>query len=178
MARFTPALCALVALSAPAFAHAQDVVTGTDVATDIHVNTTGMDLAKPADARAAYARIKAAAHEACHSDVSDPMTQNADKACMDKAVANAAGDLQSPMVMALVTGPKSDSDLLAARPANTQLATAADVARPAGAIAPNAAMSADIDAANVQPGAVRNETFLGKCWHAVTSVFKSSKAGA
>ncbi len=178
MARLAPAFCALLALSVPAFAHAQDAATGTDVATDIHVSTAGMDLAKPADARAAYARIKAAAYEACHSDVSDPMTQNADNACMDKAVAATAGDLQSPMVMALATGPKSDTELLAATPANTQLAVASDLARPAGAIAPNTASPADIDPANVQPGAIRNETFLGKCWHAVTSVFKSNKAGA
>lgn len=179
MARLTVALCATLALSIPAFAHAQDAATGTEIATNVPVNTTGMDLAKPADARTAYAKIQAAAYEACHSDVSDPMTQNAEKACIATAVSTAAADLQSPTVMALVSGPKSDSQLLAAATPDTRVAMASDAAQPAAAIAPAAANGpADIDMANVQPGAVRQETFLGKCWNAVTSMFKSNKTGA
>lgn len=160
MVRMTLALCAALALSVPAAALAQDAASGTEVSSELHVSAKGLDLNSPAGARMMYARLQAAAYRTCHSDFSDPMSQNAETACVDKAMADAATDLQSPAVMALLSGPKSDTQLLAAVAAPTQLAVASDTAQPAAAVG---------DTGNAQPGSVRQPGVMAKAWHAVTS---------
>jgi UrcA family protein len=152
----TLALCAALALSAPALAH------GEQVSTELHVSAAGLDLATPSGARTMYAKLQAAAYQACHSDVSDPQTQNADQACVDAAMNDAASNLQSPAVTALLSGPKSDSQLLAAISGQTQLAMASDKAQPAGAV---------VDTGTVQPGSTRQPGMASKAWHAVTTAF-------
>jgi len=154
MVRMTLALCAALALSAPALAHAEDI------STQLHVSTTGVDLNTPSGARTMYAKLQAAAYEACNSEVSDPLTQNADKACMEAAVNDAANSLQSPAVTALLSGPKSDAQLLAAISGRTQLAVANDAALPAAAAT---------DTGNLQPGSVRQPGMIAKAWHTVAS---------
>ncbi len=156
MVRMTLALCAALALSAPALAHAEQV------STQLHVSAAGLDLNTPSGARTMYAKLLAAADQACHSEVSDPQTQNADQACMDAAMSDAAASLQSPAVMALLSGPKSDAQLLAAVSGQTQLAVADNAAQPAGAVT---------DTGNLQPGATRKPGAMSKAWHSVTSAF-------
>lgn len=143
MVRMTLALCAALALSAPALAHAEEV------STQLHVSAAGINLNTPSGARTMYAKLLAAADRACHSEVSDPQTQNADEACMDAAMSDAANSLQSPAVTALLSGPKSDAQLQAAISGQTQVAVASDNAQPAGSVS--------------------------KAWHSVTSAFKGSK---
>ena len=158
MVRIILALGAALALSLPAAALAQDAASGTEVASELHVSAKGLDLNTPAGARMMYARLQAAAYQACHSDFSDPMSQNAEAACAARA--DAAADLQSPAVLALLSGPKSDAQLLAAISSPTQVAVAGDTARPAGAVA---------DTGNLQPGSARQPGAMSKAWHAVTS---------
>ncbi len=160
MVRMTLALCAALALSVPAVACAQ--TTASEVSSELPVSTAGLDLNTPSGARMMFAKLKAAAYLACHSDVSDPMTQNAEKACIDTAVSDAAVSLRSPAVMALLSGSKSDTQLLAAASSPVQLAVASDVAQPAATVA---------DTGNVQPGSVRQPGAVTKAWHAVTSAF-------
>jgi len=164
MVRMTLALCATLALSVPALAHAQAATN--EVATEMHVTTGSLDINTPSGARMMYNKLQAAAYLVCHSDVSDPLTQNVETACIASAVNDAAASLQSPAVMALLSGPKSDAQLLAATSAPTQLAVASDAAVPAGAVA---------DTGNLQPGAARQPGMMSKAWHAVSSVFNGGK---
>lgn len=166
MIRTTLALGAALALAMPAAALAQNAPSGTEVASEMHVSAAGLDLNTPSGARMMYAKLAAAAYSVCHSDASDPMTQNAEQACIEAGVADAARDLRSPAVMALLSGPKSDAQLLAAMASPTQLALASDAAQPASAVA---------DTGNVQPGSVRQPGVMSKAWHAVTSAFSGSK---
>jgi len=161
MVRMTLALCAALALSAPALSIAS-MAHAEQVSTELHVSASGLNLSTPSGARTMYAKLQAAADAACHSDVSDPQTQNADQACVDAAISDAANSLQSPAVTALLSGPKSDAQLLAAVSGQTQLAVASDTAQPAGAVA---------DTGSVQPGSTRQPSMASKAWHAVTKAF-------
>lgn len=165
MVRMTLALCATLTLSLPALSVAS-MAQAEDVSTELHVSAAGINLNTPSGARTMYAKLKAAAYAACHSEISDPQTQNADQACMDAAVSDAASSLQSPAVLALLSGPKSDAQLLATISGQTQLAVASDNAQPAGAVT---------DTGSLQPGSTRQPGAMSKAWHSVTSAFKGSK---
>ncbi len=61
----------------------------------MNVSVARLDLNKASDAQTAYAKIRAAAHDVCTSDSSDPRTANDDRACEQQAVTDAVRSLHS-----------------------------------------------------------------------------------
>ena len=61
----------------------------------MNVSVASLDLNKAADARTAYTKIQAAAHDVCTSDSSDPRTANDDRACEQQAATDAVRSLHS-----------------------------------------------------------------------------------
>ena len=88
------ALTAAIAVAAPAV-HAGELADRT--ATHVTVSMSDVDFQNPgAQAKQAYKRVVAAAHNACDSNSDDMMTQAADHACEHQAVKGALSDLNQP----------------------------------------------------------------------------------
>ena len=87
------ALTAALAVAAPAV-HAGELADRA--ATHVAVSMSDVDFQNPAQAKQAYKRVVAAAHDACDSNSDDMMTQAADRACEHQAVKGALNDLNQP----------------------------------------------------------------------------------
>lgn len=102
MSRFASrfALISAAAFAAVSFA---SVATAADIREPaaVHVDVSKVNFAKASQVRSLYHRIEAAASEVCHSDVSDPMTAEADAACRQQAVHEAVNEIGQPMLSAI-----------------------------------------------------------------------------
>jgi UrcA family protein len=67
----------------------------------VHVSARHVDFSNAGQTRGFYAKLNAAAHQVCTSEVSDPMTAMADAACEKDAVAAAVKDAGAPQLSAL-----------------------------------------------------------------------------
>ena len=62
------------------------------------VSAKGVNFEDTRQVRFFYAKLKAAAHDVCASEVYDPLTQMADKACQDGAVDTAVSQVNQPLL--------------------------------------------------------------------------------
>jgi UrcA family protein len=67
----------------------------------VHVSAKHVDFSNARETRGFYARLNAAAHRVCTSEVSDPMTAMADAACEREAVTDAVRQIDAPQLSAL-----------------------------------------------------------------------------
>ena len=100
---FIAAALSFVALAAGA-ANAQSPISDREEAR-IHVSAKHVDFNNTRETRGFYAKLNAAAHEVCTSEVSDPMTAMADAACEHDAVADAVKEIGAPQLSALHSNP-------------------------------------------------------------------------
>ena len=100
---FIAAALSFVALAAGA-ANAQSPISDREEAR-IHVSAKHVDFNNVSQTRGFYAKLNAAAHEVCTSEVSDPMTVMADAACERDAVTNAVKEVGAPQLSALLGHP-------------------------------------------------------------------------
>jgi UrcA family protein len=82
-------------------AHAQTVETAQR-----EVSAKGVNFEDVRQVRFFYARLNAAAHDVCASEVYDPMTQMADKACQDGAVYGAVSQVNKPLLNSISKRPR------------------------------------------------------------------------
>ena len=92
---FIAAALSVAALAAGA-ANAQD-----RQAAQISVSAKHVDFNSARETRGFYAKLNAAAHQVCTSEVSDPMTSMADAACEREAVTDAVRQSDAPQLSAL-----------------------------------------------------------------------------
>jgi UrcA family protein len=92
---FIAAALSVAALAAGA-ANAQD-----RQAAQISVSAKHVDFNSARETRGFYAKLNAAAHQVCTSEVSDPMTSMADAACEREAVTDAVRQIDAPQLSAL-----------------------------------------------------------------------------
>ena len=71
----------------------------------VSVSAKHVDFNNAREARGFYARLSAAAHQVCTSEVSDPMTAMADAACEREAVSDAVKQVDAPQLSALHNSP-------------------------------------------------------------------------
>ena len=67
----------------------------------ISVSAKHVDFNSARETRGFYAKLNAAAHQVCASEVSDPMTSMADAACERDAVTDAVKQIDAPQLSAL-----------------------------------------------------------------------------
>lgn len=67
----------------------------------VHVSAKHVDFNNAHETRGFYAKLNAAAHRVCTSEVSDPMTAMADAACEREAVSDAVKQVGAPQLSAL-----------------------------------------------------------------------------
>ena len=79
-----------------AAACAQPASAAERVPSQLIVSLKNTDFSNPDQARFAMAKLEAAAKRVCDSDVSDPATQNADRACERDAVNQALAEANNP----------------------------------------------------------------------------------
>ena len=91
------------ALVAGQSAQAQTTNLNQREATALHVQVRDSELTSPAKLRGVYSRLAAAAHAACQSEVSDPQTQNDDRACEARVLSDAINQLNQPSLSLLNT---------------------------------------------------------------------------
>lgn len=96
---FIAAALSFVALAAGA-ANAQDRQDA-----QIHVSAKHVDFNNARETRGFYAKLNAAAHQVCTSEVSDPMTSMADAACERDAVSDAVKQVGASQLSALHGNP-------------------------------------------------------------------------
>lgn len=101
MSRFVSrfALISAAAFAAVSFASVASAEIREPAA--VHVDVSKVNFANASQVRSLYHRIEVAASEVCHSDVSDPMTVEADAACRQQAVRDAVGEIGQPMLSAI-----------------------------------------------------------------------------
>ncbi len=92
------ALISVAMLGAAGFAA---VASAEDVAEQRPVYSRDIDFSKPSQVRNLYHRLEVVAHDVCQSDVSDPLTKEADKACEAQAVTDAVRDVNQPQLTRL-----------------------------------------------------------------------------
>ncbi len=62
------------------------------------VSARGVNFEDAGQVRFFYAKLTAAAHDVCASEVYDPLTQMADRACQDDAVNTAVSQVNEPLL--------------------------------------------------------------------------------
>jgi UrcA family protein len=62
------------------------------------VSARGVNFEDVRQVRFFYAKLTAAAHDVCASEVYDPLTQMADKACQEEAVGDAVSQVNQPLL--------------------------------------------------------------------------------
>ncbi len=92
------ALVSVALLGAAGFAAAASAETVSD---QRPVYSRDIDFNKPSQVRALYHRLQQVAHDVCQSDVSDPMSREADKTCEAQAVSDAVRDINQPQLSRL-----------------------------------------------------------------------------
>lgn|GEM_PF-831299 len=70
------------------------------------VSARGVNFDDIGQVRFFYAKLTAAAHDVCASEVYDPLTQMADKACQDGAVYGAVSQVNKPLLNSLSKRPR------------------------------------------------------------------------
>jgi len=70
------------------------------------VSARGVNFEDVTQVRFFYAKLTAAAHDVCASEVSDPLTQMADKACQDEAVYGAVSQVNKPLLDSVSKRPR------------------------------------------------------------------------
>ncbi len=102
MSRFISrfALIAVAAIGAASFA---SVASAADTREPdaLHIDVHNVNFDSASQVRGLYHRIQAAAAEVCHSDVTDPLTAEADAACRQEAVSDAVREIGQPQLSAI-----------------------------------------------------------------------------
>jgi UrcA family protein len=70
------------------------------------VSAKGVNFEDVRQVRFFYAKLTWAAHDVCTSEMSDPMTQMADKACQDDAVYGAVSQVNQPLLDSVSKRPR------------------------------------------------------------------------
>ena len=81
--------------------HAQTVESAQRV-----VSARGVNFEDARQVRFFYAKLTTAAHDVCASEVYDPLTQMADKACQDEAVNAAVSQVDKPLLNSVSKRPR------------------------------------------------------------------------